>query len=308
MFELRQWAGCQCCLTTTNRRLALAEKLRILPSGTRGKARLARAIIGPAHDCHDVLVRDRFGHRFVVPEIGSPIAFELLINGVYEPVELQLILAWLGPGSVFVDVGANIGCYSLPAADVVGPSGRVLAIEASPTICRYLERNVDLNEVHNIEIVPLAAGEHVGTVTFHEAPGHSFGMGSIGPQFAAPPIQVPVSTLDALLQNRGIAHVDAIKVDVEGFELAVFRGARETLTRNNPPAVLFEFLDWAEQRAQLAPVGAAQELLMQWGYRLWTTAGFARGMPPLAEPLRSGGAMLVAIRSDRQVAGGPRGR
>ena len=263
--------------------------------------------MGSARDRRDVLLRDRFGHRFLVPEVGSSIAFDLLIHGVYEPVELGLILAWLRPGSVFVDVGANIGCYSLPAADAVGPDGRVLAIEASPSVRQYLERNVAINGLRNVEIVPLAAGDHIGSVGFHEAPSHSFGMGSIAAQFASPPVDVPISTVDTLLEARGIGHVDAIKVDVEGYELAVFRGAEKTLTGGDPPAVLFEFLDWAEDRAAVASVGAAQEILMQWGYRVWTTSGFVRDHPPLAAPLTSGGEMLVAIRADRHVDSGRRG-
>lgn len=235
-------------MARTDPRLAIATALRILPPGTRGKARLGRALLRSVHGLQDVLCGIDLAIQFLVPDVHSPIALELLISGVYEPVELRLILSLLGRGSVFVDVGANIGCYALPAADAVGASGRVLAFEASPTVRRYLERTVVINQARNVEIVPLAAGDYVGSVDFHEAPDYLFGMGSTAPQFGATPIQLPISKIDDILEERRIAVVDAVKVDVEGYELAVFRGVRKVLTGEHPPAILFEFLDWAEAR------------------------------------------------------------
>jgi FkbM family methyltransferase len=115
-----------------------------------------------------VLVRDLHGHAFLVPQIGAPLGFELLIHGVYEPLELSLVLNWLRPGAVFVDVGANIGCYTLPAADIVGSAGRVIAIEASPRVLPYLDQNLAMNDARNVEIVRRAVGEREGTTVFHE--------------------------------------------------------------------------------------------------------------------------------------------
>jgi FkbM family methyltransferase len=294
-------------LLSADVRLALARGLRVIPPSTRGKMRAARAILGSARDARDVVVQDRWGHRFLIPQVGSPIGLDLLVNGVYEPLELELALRLLQPGSTFVDVGANIGCYSIALAAAIRPGGRVLAIEASPRLQPYLERNIVMNGLHTIEIVALAAGEREGTTAFHEAPSHSFGMGSIAPQFNSRPLQLPMSTLDRILQERAVERVDLMKVDVEGFELGVFRGARRALTGAHPPAVLFEFLDWAEERAGLR-VGAAQESLLDWGYRLWTSSGFVRGAPPLDAPMRSGGAMLLALpeRLSRQPNDDPR--
>lgn len=269
--------------------------LRYLPHTTRGKARVGRAILGPSGDLRDVIVADRYGHRFLVPQVGSPVGFELLIHGVYEPTELAIVLDALPPGATFVDIGANIGCYTLPAARRVGPGGRVLAIEAAPSILPYLENNVSNNGLRNVEIVATAVGEREGRVAFHEAPANSFGMGSIAPQFGALAVQVRITRLDSILKDRHMPDVHVIKVDVEGFELNVFRGAEETL-RTQRPLVLFEFLDWAEDRAGIGQVGAAQDLLLEWGYRLWTASAFAQGGPPLAAPIRSGGDMLIARR------------
>ena len=73
-------------------------------------------------------------------------------------------------------------------------------------------------------------------------------MGSLGAQFGANPVEVSASTLDKVLEQAGRAHVDLLKVDVEGFEVCVFKGAQNLLTGVYPPLVLFECCDWAEAR------------------------------------------------------------
>ena len=75
-------------------------------------------------------------------------------------------------------------------------------------------------------------------------------------------------TLDHLLGGRMNERVDMIKVDVEGFEAAVFQGAEKILTGNKTPIVVFEFCDWAEARVPGAQIGAAQRALKEWGYRI----------------------------------------
>src|SRR5438874_8565674 len=108
-----------------------------------GKLRLAhlllRGVGGPA------MIKDRFGFTYEVPDLREPIAFHLLVNGAYEPETQNLLLRVLPVGGVFVDIGANVGTFAIPAAKHVGPSGRVVAIEASPTVFKVLEKNVALN-------------------------------------------------------------------------------------------------------------------------------------------------------------------
>src|SRR5215211_4151308 len=98
----------------------IARCFRLVPQGTKGKTRLARFLLKPHLKGRDVTVTDRNGYSFSIPCLAEPIGFHLLIDGVYERDVLEFILARLRPGGTFVDVGANIGVLTLPAAQKVG--------------------------------------------------------------------------------------------------------------------------------------------------------------------------------------------
>src|SRR5205823_5560963 len=142
----------------------------------------------------------------------------------------------------------------------------------------------------------------IGTVPFYPAPKHKFGMGSLSAQFGAMPIEVLATKLDRALEEARIERVDLLKVDVEGFEASVFRGAQNLLTGACPPLVVFEFCDWAEGRVPHARVGDAQRLLLGYGYSIWRLTDFLRGRRPLREPLQSNYSMLVASRESAQLS------
>lgn len=202
----------------------------------------------------------------------------------------------LTPDSTFVDIGANIGSFTVPAAQMTGPKGKVLALEASPRIISYLQNNVTVNCLRNVVIRHCAICDlESGDVEFYEAPVENFGMGALAAQFGVLSTSVPARTLDGLLAEEGIRSVDVLKVDVEGLEAAVFRGAKELLTSPAPPVVIFEFCDWAERRASACTVGDAQRTLASYGYNLWRLQDFPNGSP-LGSTLVDGYEMLVATR------------
>jgi FkbM family methyltransferase len=269
--------------------------LRRLPPGLPGKARFARRVLGDLAATRDVLVDLPNGTRMVIPSLAEPVGFHLFIDGVYEPREVSWVLDHLEPGDVFLDVGANIGAFAIPAARRVGPAGRVIAVEASPRVAACLERNVSLNQLQNIVICQVAAGETTGkTVSFFEAPVERFGMGSLTPVRGGTPTPVETRRLDDLLAGLGVDRVKILKIDVEGFECEAFRGAENLLRSAHAPAVLFEFYDWAEQAARQA--GDAQRVLLEFGYRIWTLDAHRSGRSALPDLLTGGhGGNFVAI-------------
>jgi FkbM family methyltransferase len=266
--------------------------LRSLPTFP-GKLRIAKLLLGNL--AGSAQITDRFGFSYEVPNLLEPIAFHLLINGSYEPQVQDLILRTLQPGGAFLDVGANIGTFTIPAARRVGPSGRVVAIEGSPSVFSVLQKNIVLNDASNVQLVPAAAAASNHNVTFYPAPADHFGMGSRAPQFNATPITIPSVTLDSLVKNFNLPSVDLIKIDVEGFELDVLKGALELLKTERPPLVVFEFCDWAEARALHGSLGAAQRCLMELGFDIRRISDHPHGNP-IEHPLTTGTEMLVAER------------
>lgn len=243
------------------------------------------------------MVNGRDGTTFLVPSLREPIGFYLLVDGVYELKATNFVLEHLKPGSVFIDIGANIGVFTIPAALKVGPTGCVVAIEPSPRVFPFLQQNLSFNGLSNVRSIQCAAFNFdKQTVPFYEAPVDQFGMGSLGAQFDVNPIPVLTHTLDYILSEQMIRQVDLIKVDVEGFEAAVFQGAEKLLTGNKPPIVVFEFCDWAEGRVPEGRIGNAQRTLKDWGYRIWRLDDLLRGNRPLVDVLTSGFETLVAMK------------
>jgi FkbM family methyltransferase len=131
-------------------------------------------------------------------------------------------------GGTFVDVGANIGTYTVRAGQLVGAEGRVVAIEAHPFIFGFLKRNVIINGLSNTVVVHAAVGAQAGVVTMSYRDNNP-GETHVSVDAALRGEQVSVQSLDQLLAKLGVVTVDYLKIDVEGFELPVLKGARETI-------------------------------------------------------------------------------
>jgi FkbM family methyltransferase len=133
--------------------------------------------------------------------------------------------------------------FSLYAAKAVGPQGCVLAIEPSPTMLERLKFNVGANGFRNVRIAPVAVGEARGEATFHTLPDAHGSASLLKIPGSTAGITVPVETLLSLLASRGIAKIDAMKVDIEGYEdralMPFFTEAPRTLW---PRRILMETL------------------------------------------------------------------
>ncbi len=155
-----------------------------------------------------------------------------LLNGDYEAHLVPTFRQFCRPGMTVVDVGANVGLYTLLASSLVGPSGRVVAIEPSSENCRLILLSVEANHVDNVDLFPLALDRARG---WSNLSGH---FGSNGGLVAADPSSlaagwseiVPTFPLDDLVDGR----VDFLKIDVEGAEGRVVAGAQGILTTSRP--------------------------------------------------------------------------
>jgi FkbM family methyltransferase len=184
--------------------------------------------------------------------------------------QIARITERLAPGETFVDLGANVGVFSLYAAKAVGPQGCVLAIEPSPTMLERLRFNVNANGFRNVRIAPVAVGEARGEATFHTLPD-AHGSSSLHEMpGSTPQMTVPVETLLALLETHGIHSIDAMKVDIEGYEdRALIPFFAEAPKRLWPGRILMETLGRGK-RWQRDCVAHLQDLgyAMQWQSRM----------------------------------------
>jgi FkbM family methyltransferase len=176
-------------------------------------------------------VRLRDGRRLVCDL--SDLTQRTMAAGLFEPAETRLIASLLGPGGVFVDIGAHIGWFTTLASRQAGASGLVLAFEPHPVNAAALRVNLELNGARNVRLAETALGGEQGELTLAGSDSGSFTGVNWGPY---PRVAVPMTTLDHALAD--VPAITLLKMDVEGWEAHVLRGGRETLRRLE--SVLFE--------------------------------------------------------------------
>jgi FkbM family methyltransferase len=179
----------------------------------------------------------RFYHQASATERGA------LFNPDYNLEELDFLRAHSPRGGVFVDVGANVGTYAMVLARQVGGGGKVIAIEPHPVIHGRLAFNRTASALTQVHLVAAAAGPSDGELMI-ETDGDNLGASHIvTSQPAGHAIRVPSLRLERILGDAAVDHVDALKIDVEGFEDRVLTGFfREAPQFLWPRAVVIEHL------------------------------------------------------------------
>ena len=196
----------------------------------------------------------------------------LFVTGYYEPNEFCFLKTFLKPGMVFIDIGANIGLYTLFASKLVNNNGTVLAIEPSEREIQRLRENVKLNKSQNIRLRQVAISNSCAKrellIAEEEHSGHNtFGVFTYAGVQIHQKQPVNTETLDEVVQNELLSRVDAIKIDVEGHELFVLEGAKETLSKFCP-ILLVEISDGALVHQGCSSLQVLK-FLLQLGYRIY---------------------------------------
>ena len=214
---------------------------------------------------------------------GNEICRSIFVTGRYEPNEFSWLSRVLKPGMTFVDVGANLGLYTLFAARRVSESGRVIAIEPSSREMRALRKDVELNSLKNIYPLHVAVSDRAGEVELLIASPRHAGHNTLGAfgydTQLANREKVSIGRLDDVLESASVRRVDVMKMDIEGAELAALKGAAVTLERDHP-TMLLELSDRAlnPQNASSAEVLA---LLANHGYEMYGFDGTSGSPAPL---------------------------
>lgn len=232
----------------------------------------------------EILVNFRkWGIRMSLPASWRGLAkFIFVFRENYER-ELFELEKFLGPGKVFIDVGANLGIYAVLAGKLVGKRGRVIAFEPTAQSFAGLQKNLMLNRFANSIAFQVALSERSGKAWLYY--GTDPVRNSLGkdPAFENGGEAVRTETLDDMLQRASVRRVDLIKIDAEGAEELVLRGAKQILTRMRP-VVMYEVNPEASATLGLSVHGATR-LLESLGYEFFvegqrgisTREGLARG-------------------------------
>jgi FkbM family methyltransferase len=203
--------------------------------------------------------------KIIAPNSYSGLRF--IRAGLYERALSNLFRILVRPGMTVVDLGANIGYYTILASGKVGGTGRVYSFEPDPRAYAYLLRNIEINRCTNVEPMQFAVGDGTSTKWFNSDPGLAEGYVTINPGRAS--ARVDLVSLDEYFGARGWPSVDLIKLDVEGSEGAALAGMKSLAHRNRKMRIVMEYSDKKLSRANTSPetiVGTLRELGYSRGY------------------------------------------
>jgi FkbM family methyltransferase len=216
------------------------------------------------------------GGQFLRLHPEGEIAEFLAFPWLFEPNELKLVGELLKPGMSVVDVGANIGLYSLLAALRTGPTGRVWAFEPSSESASRLKRNLQLNRCEDVEVIRLALSDTTSSAFLVSDSGFGDAYRYLRPDTAnADGEVVNVTTLDAWAAANAVGQIDFLKVDIEGGEYRMFKGAREFLSSSPELVIMFECEEDWSSRAGWKPEDL-YKFLKTLGFKLFAWQSRAR--------------------------------
>lgn len=205
--------------------------------------------------CKTVLIKSHRIWKHFIPNFYYPYKFDggyIYLNikesgmmlrralGCYELTKQEAFKKFVRPGSTFIDVGCNKGDFALLGSRLVGPQGRVLAFEPHPDNCQWVRKSIAKNAYQNVELFEMALSDVNGTAELYIGEKSGFHTLVPGQPFRSKGfIQVKTRRLDDFLDEIGFTgSIGAIKIDVEGADMQVLRGAQKTIS-GNPGIIIF---------------------------------------------------------------------
>lgn len=173
------------------------------------------------------LVDTSLGFKLFVSRKDAGVGMFLRLKKEFEPLQTKIFLNSLKSGAVILDIGANIGYYTILASKKIGKRGKVFAFEPDPRSLQILKRNVDLNKCKNVTIVNSAVGKKNSFATFtldSTNPGES----SLLKNKNGKKIKVKTTTIDSFVKKHRIKKIDILKMDIEGTEIYALKGGEKT--------------------------------------------------------------------------------
>jgi FkbM family methyltransferase len=228
----------------------------------------------------------------VPPSVRYLTTYVLLEQEDWFEKEIAFVRQVLTPGMRALDIGANMGLYSVAIAGSIGPSGRVWAFEPASATIAFLRYTLRANSLLQVEAHRLALSDHAGTGRLTTGPNSE--LNSLQPQEGAPYEEVPLATLDEQAHGLRMSGVDFVKLDAEGEEVRILAGGRKFFTSEDP-LVMFEVKHGTSVNLELP--SAFREL----GYELYRLVGPSRYLVPvqLHDPFDAYELNLFACKATR---------
>lgn len=175
------------------------------------------------------------------------------VKGTYEPKNVEAIQKTVRENDVAYDVGAHVGYFTVLMGDIVGSEGKVIAFEPRGLNLGYLQKHVSVNNCENIEIISKALGDHSGHAMLETRTGSGTGyVSDTGDE------EIEITSIDELVDSGALPPPTFLKIDVEGGEMAVLRGARKVIDRQRPRMILATHGDAIDAECRA--------LLREWNY------------------------------------------
>jgi FkbM family methyltransferase len=203
-----------------------------------------------------------------------------LMLGCYETSNLDIFESLLEPGMCVLDIGANIGLYSAVAAQRIGPTGRVIAVEPGAENCSFIKRTAERNSFNNIELIQKAAGARSESAFLYLCSTNKADHRIYDQSHERERVPVEIEPVDLMLEKLGTPHVDVIKMDTQGAEPFVFDGMKQLLQKNRRLKIMMEFWPWGIRQAGRDPAELL-ETIREHGFSVSEIHDDRKGMTPL---------------------------
>jgi FkbM family methyltransferase len=186
---------------------------------------------------------DLIGGGRMILDTNDHLAYRIRCEEAFEPEVRQEVERIASRHVNVIDIGANIGYFTILASRMAGPEKRVFSFEPQANIVSKLRRNIEVNALSNVEVFPFALSDRSGTSTFNVPPGGAEAYGSMhanGRFKIERTVQVEMHRLDDVLEKLGNPKIGLVKMDAEGAELLILRGAAKLLSSPDKPDLIFE--------------------------------------------------------------------
>ncbi len=211
---------------------------------------------------------------------NDPALSSMVLFGVFEPYTTFLFRKQLRDGQTVIDIGANVGYYTLIAAKRVGQQGRVFAFEPDLENVAIVRKNIEINNLRNVSVITKGVSNQTGNAILYMSDDNKCTHAIVKNREGEHQIQIETITIDESIKQARIGKVSIIKMDIEGAETLALEGMKETLLANPDICIFSEFYPAAIRRLDREPIDFLKEF-SRYGFSIWVIDEDKKKLLPL---------------------------